>query len=171
MPAKAKKSVSKKSKTPTKSKSKSAAIKKGKGPARSSKKSASRKVKSASKKAPVKGAGNKGKAVVNKKAKAASGTKSKSAVKGKSKAPVKRITKKPVAKAPKPVAEIAHGENQHFIPAHNASLGPLTAQDNHKAENVFHEREEVALHQENQKIRNNMATRTGKRIFRVPRRS
>ena len=62
---------------------------------------------------------------------------------------------------------IPHGADQHFIPIHDKNA-PVIAPDGRIAENLFHHNEEVALHQENQKVKANMASRMGrKRIFKM----
>jgi hypothetical protein len=84
----------------------------------------------------------------------------------------KAKSSKKTKRVAKPVVQqvLSHGIDQHFIPVHDKNA-PITSPDPHKAENQFHHNEEVALHQENQKVKANMATRMGrKQIFRTPRR-
>ena len=122
--------------------------------------------------------------VVKKKTTAAVINKAKKPVSNKTKsAAKKRITKKvrivsvkkavkgktkPVARQPVALQKIAHGKDQHFIPAHG-KVAPVTIHDSKKEETLFHNREEVAIQQENQKVKAGMAGRMGrKRIFRMP---
>ena len=111
-----------------------------------------------------------------KKAPAKKITKRATPLKAKSKAPAKKINKRaaPVKakaktkKVTKPVAPtiLPHGRDQHFIPLHD-KFAPVTHPDGHLVESQFHHNEEVALHQENQKVKANMATRMGRKpIFR-----
>jgi hypothetical protein len=66
------------------------------------------------------------------------------------------------------------GENMHFIPEHaeNGETTPLTQVQAHQVENNLHNKEEVALHQENKKIKDAFAIRKNpKNIYRRGRRS
>ena len=61
------------------------------------------------------------------------------------------------------------GKDQHFIPVHTTQQ-PTTIHNSVQEEKQFHQREEVALNQENQKVKAVMATRMGrKRIFPIQR--
>lgn len=82
----------------------------------------------------------------------------------------KRVVRKEVdnsiqEKVKSPVIEpalsenITHGEDLHFIPEHHEALHPFTPSEIRRDENVFHHREEVAFHQENQKVKEAMSTR------------
>jgi len=53
---------------------------------------------------------------------------------------------------------ITHGENLHFIPE-PGEAHPVTPMESHQAERIFHHREEVALNQENQKVKEALANR------------
>ena len=60
---------------------------------------------------------------------------------------------------------ISHGKNRHFIPEHDKE-GYEMAHGSKKEEKIFHNKEEVALHQENQKVKIAMVSRMSrKRIF------
>jgi hypothetical protein len=48
----------------------------------------------------------------------------------------------------------------YLIPV-QGEIHPVRIKEAHKVENVFHHREEVAIHQENQKVKEAMATRKG----------
>jgi len=78
------------------------------------------------------------------------------------KAPVRNIKKAPVAKAkaqPKqetPTYQRPRGKDMHFIPSHQPQI-PTTVNDSVHEEKLFHHDEEVALHQENEKIKNELA--------------
>jgi len=99
------------------------------------------------------------KSTADKKIKGSATAKGKNAVKRKTKDPVKKTVVSPV---------ISHGTDQHFIPAH-IKEAPATIRDSKKEEQLFHNKEDVAIHEENQKMKSKMARRMGrKRIFRVP---
>jgi len=60
---------------------------------------------------------------------------------------------------------VIHGKDQHFIPDHSKK-GLEIIHDGKKEEQLFHGKEEVALHQENQKVKAGMLTKSNiKRIF------
>lgn len=58
-----------------------------------------------------------------------------------------------------------HGENLHFIPEHDVITHPVTPLEAHKKEIIFHHNEEVAFHQENQKVINALPSRKTKKGF------
>ncbi|MEP7170071.1 MAG: hypothetical protein ABI855_11930, partial [Bacteroidota bacterium] len=58
-----------------------------------------------------------------------------------------------------PVSEVLHtGENLHFIPE-KGDTHPITPFESHTIENILHNREEVAFHQQNQKVKEALASR------------
>ena len=59
---------------------------------------------------------------------------------------------------------VTHGENLHFIPE-PGGMHPVTPLESHQAERILHHREEVALHQENQKVNAALATRKNFKRF------
>ncbi len=74
-------------------------------------------------------------------------------------AKTKSIVKKETMVKPPVVPEtIIHGEDLHLIPTHN-EIHPLTTLEVHQKENLFHHHEEVAFHQENQKVKAAMPSR------------
>lgn len=101
----------------------------------------------------------------NKKAKIASGKKIKSALTKKAKNVVEKVKLESVHESiNSPVNEeilhekITHGEDLHFIPEPRVSH-PVTSLQSHQAERILHHREEVAIHQENQKVNAALSTR------------
>jgi hypothetical protein len=96
------------------------------------------------------------------------------------KAPVVKATKKSVmvkskSRAEKKSAKVAktpvvphiitHGKDLHFIPEHKKNVAEIV-HNKIKEEKVFHNKEEVALHQENQKAKTAMVAGMGrKRVF------
>jgi len=64
-----------------------------------------------------------------------------------------------------PVVPQIHGEDLHFIPQHDGITHPVTPLEAHKMESIFHRKEEVALHQENQKMRNTLPSRKTMKVF------
>jgi hypothetical protein len=82
---------------------------------------------------------------------------------------------KSVAKSKKQAKEMPvvnnapHGADMHLIPGHDVS-GPVQIKDKNKVEKAFKHNEEIALHQEQQRAKNNLSTRQ-KRIFQHPRQS
>ena len=153
MPEKIKKPAKKAAKKSA-AKAKAVAVKKTKAKIAKSKSA----VKTKAKSKPVKATKTRTKVAVKKSAKKAPVVKAKSPTKKKAKVAVK----KPVAPT-----VINHGPDQHFIPTHDKNA-PVIAPDGKIAEKQFHHNEEVALHQENLKVKSNMASRMGrKRIFRI----
>jgi hypothetical protein len=67
-------------------------------------------------------------------------------------------SKKPFVK-PAASEPILPGENMHFIPESGETPNVKTPEAIHTTENNFHNREEVALHQENNKVNNALASR------------
>lgn len=173
---KAKKVAVKKVNAPTKTKAKSLAAKKVKSSAKNKAKSVAAKkakspAKSTAKKVVVKkvitSTKNKAKTLASKRNKASTNNKTKSVKAKKVKisankesAVKKEINRTPIANEKNSPEIKTHGEDLHFIP----ELGekhPITTFEVHKAENKFHHREEVAFHQENQKIKAAMPSRKG----------
>jgi hypothetical protein len=76
--------------------------------------------------------------------------------------------KKVAEEIAKPIAItriVTHGKDRHFIPAHTQQSAE-NVHDSNAEENVFHNREEVALKQEEQKVRDGAISKTNvKRIF------
>ncbi len=117
---------------------------------------------------------------VKKKAKVASVKRAKVVAK----APVKTVVKKKIVakrKYPKPIDFVTdsfiiepvvpeveiHGEDQNFIPE-EGDVKPVNAIQVHNFENVFHHREETAMHQENKKVNDAKASRKSyKRTYRM----
>jgi hypothetical protein len=58
-----------------------------------------------------------------------------------------------------------HGEDLHFIPEHEEITQPVTPLEAHKKETIFQHKEEVAFHQENQKVRNALPSRKTMKVF------
>ena len=58
-----------------------------------------------------------------------------------------------------------HGEDLHFFPEHNGITHQVTRFDANKMESIFKHKEEVALHQENQKIRNALSSKKTRKVF------
>lgn len=119
-------------------------------------------------KAPVKG---KSKTIARKKAVTPVKRKVKTAAKKKTKAPVKKkiktnlkspsrrvIKKKTTPQVPEqPQTEsLVHGEDLHLIPQ-PGEANPVKPEEAHQLENKFQSREVVALHSENQKIKDALA--------------
>ena len=86
-------------------------------------------------------------------------------VQKKAKAPVKKPVESTALNAALPDVKI-HGEDLHFIPEHEQKK-PTTFEI-HSAENTFHQKEEVAFHQEKRKAQQAIASR--KNAKRFPRR-
>ena len=64
--------------------------------------------------------------------------------------------------------KMTHGEDLYLIPV-QGEIHPVRTKEAHKVENIFHQREEVALHQENQKVKLAMSSRkSSKRIYHHP---
>lgn len=138
----------------------------------SAKKAAPKKKVLAKKKVSAKKASPKKKVLAKKKVSAKKSVAKKKVAVAKNK-PVKTAAKKikqPVAETLIPQV-IPVGEDMHFIPQQGEAL-PLTPVQAHQAENTFHNKEEVALHQENKKIKDAFAIRKNpKNIYRRGRRS
>ena len=64
------------------------------------------------------------------------------------------------------IQELPAGENMHFIPEHGDETAPLTPVQVNLAENRFHQKEEVTLHQENQKTKDAFMKRNAKKLYR-----
>jgi hypothetical protein len=77
--------------------------------------------------------------------------------------------KKAGNKVNQPLAvQIPHGRDQHFIPAHKNEVY-MPVRDSKKSEKLFHHKEEVALNQENQKVKAEAASAMSrKKILRIP---
>ncbi len=132
---------------------KSKAKEKAKSPAKKAAKKSAVKAK-ASGKSEVKKPGAKAKGVVIKATKSAVPVKSKS----RAEKNATGVTKQRV------VPHIfTHGKDRHFIPAHKE--GAEIIHDGKKEEKIFHNKEEVALHQENQKVKASAVS--GARIKRI----
>jgi len=71
-------------------------------------------------------------------------------------------SKKPAAKPAKAHSAV-HGRDQHFIPGKGES-NLVKSKDKPQVEKAFHQKEETALHMEQQRVKNNLATRQ-KRVF------
>ena len=137
---------SEKLKTPVKKRAKSVAGKKTKG-------SAEAKTKSGAKKNVRKTAAGKPTRAVR--------TKTKKSFKPKTKSPVKT-----------PVVEekITHGEDLHLIPV-EGEIHPIDAVEAHRIENLFQNREEVTLQEENRKVKDALGSRKNlTKNFRLTRR-
>ena len=109
------------------------------------------------------------KAPVKSKAKNVAAKKTKITAKSNGKSDAERKLKGSLLRKSKPAlpAVQTHGDDLHFIPE-KAPIHPLTTIEVHQKENIFHSREEVALHQENQKIKEAMASgKSAKRKFRI----
>lgn len=121
-------------------------------------------------KRPVK---NKAKSVAGKKAKESAESKRKSvakrsvrkttavipkaAVRKKTKKLLKQNTKSPV-KTPLVEEKITHGEDLHLIPV-EGEIHPIDTVEANRIENLFQNREEVTLHQENRKVKDALGSR------------
>jgi uncharacterized protein YdaT len=135
-----------------------------------------KKTKSALKKKTKVTAKKKIKTPVKKKAANAPEKKIKSQAKKKVKSVVKKETIKPaIGKIKSSVTQtlepetISHAEELHSIPIQE-DVHPITTLQAHTLENTFHRKEEVSFHQENQKVKQAMATRkNSKRFFRTRR--
>lgn len=88
----------------------------------------------------------------------------------------KEIIKSPVGKIEKAPLEIPitvpetvmPGEDMHFIPEAFESNPLTTKKEMHQVENIFHNREEVAMHQENQKVKDALSSpKNARRFFRT----
>ncbi|MDZ4844376.1 MAG: hypothetical protein SH857_02380 [Chitinophagales bacterium] len=114
----------------------------------------------------VKGAaGKKVKSAAKRKATSAAVKKVKSPAKKKATSVVKKkINKSVKGKVKPPVLKpilpetTTHGADLHFMPEHGTNPA-VTKFEARKAENIFHHREEVALHQENEKVKQAMSSR------------
>jgi hypothetical protein len=94
----------------------------------------------------------------------------KTAGKAKTKATTKQAPNYIEPKLPKGQI-LTHGPDQHLIPV-TGELHPAGKQDGTQHEKIFHTREEVALHQENQRAKAALASRKSvKRVFRNFRQS
>jgi uncharacterized protein YdaT len=92
----------------------------------------------------------------------------KSVVKKKTLKPAGEKIKRPVTQTPEPQT-INPAEELHST-AVQEGVPPITTLQAHKIENGFHHREEVSFHQENQKVKQALATRkNSKRFFRTRR--
>jgi len=131
--AKTKKAAAKKVKTVAKSKSKKAVATKAKNPAT-----------------------GKAKIAATKKVKSVSTKKAKPGVEKQHTEHFHETGNSPITDAA--LEPIPHGENLHFIPE-PGGMHPVTPFQSHQMEKVLHHREEVALHQENQKVNAALATR------------
>jgi|GEM_PF-5593206 len=132
-------------------------------------------------KKPVK---NRAKSVAGKKAKESAEKKTKSVAKqqvrkttaGKPKRAAGKKTKKPFkAKTKSPVMtplvdeKIIHGEDLHLIPV-EGEIHPIDTGESHRIENLFQNREEVTLQQENRKVKDALGSRKNlKKNFRITR--
>ncbi|MBK5286192.1 MAG: hypothetical protein JJE25_12405 [Bacteroidia bacterium] len=113
------------------------------------------------------------KSPVKRKAAVAAKKKIKSPAKPKAKIAARAKTKKTDAEkiknpvsATTPPETITHTEDAHSVPG-QGGMHPVTTLEAHQIENVFHHREEVSFHQENQKVKAAMATRkNSKRTYR-----
>ncbi len=77
----------------------------------------------------------------------------------------KHRVKTPVTQLP--VAETLHGEDLHLIPV-EGEIQIINAEKVAQRENIFHHNQEVAFHQENQKMKAAMSSRkNAKRIYRI----
>lgn len=110
-----------------------------------------KKAKSAAKKKTTSAAVKKVKSVVKKK-------KATSVVKAKTKKPVKAKAKSPVKKTVLFEVTATPGADLHFMPE-QGQTSPVTPFEARQAENIFHHKEEVALHQENEKVKEAMSSR------------
>jgi len=130
---------------------------------------AKKKSKAAAKKKAKAAPGKKAKKAVKKKAmpvakkiKSVAKSKAKPAASKKAKAPAKSKAKKVSKKETLPdTEELTRGEDLHFIPKPGEEH-PVGADEAHQIENRFHNREEVAFRQENQKIKDSLAKRNTK---------
>ncbi len=64
------------------------------------------------------------------------------------------------------IQELPAGENMHFIPEHGDETAPLTPVQVNLAENKFHQKEQVTLHQENEKTKDAFMKRNAKKLYR-----
>ena len=104
---------------------------------------------------------------VAKKVKRAAKSKAKPAARKKAKAPAKSTAKR-VAKKKTTLPDtevLTRGEDLHLIPKPGEEH-PIGTEEAHRIENNFHNREEVAFRQENQKIKDSLATRKGTKGYR-----
>jgi uncharacterized protein YdaT len=137
---KSKKVSAKKVKTVAKSKAKKTAVTKTKN-------TAAAKVKNAATKKPRRVSSNKAKSNVGKK----------------TEEPIQETANNPLTDAALHES-IPHGEDLHFIPEHGV-MHPVTPLEAHQAEKVLHNKEEVAIQQENQKVKAALADRKNFKRF------
>ncbi len=117
------------------------------------------KAKSIVKKKIVSPTANKAKSIKKKKIGSSAKNSTKSLTEKKLKTPIKKKTKSIVKEIKKEFPKVKiHGEDLHFIHGKGENH-PRTTLEVHKAENVFHHQEEVALHQENKKVKDAMPSR------------
>jgi uncharacterized protein YdaT len=135
---------------------------------KTAKKVSARKTKVASKTKTVKAGASKAKAAKSKSKIAA--TKKAKSTSNKTKRIAAKETTKPVQRnsnnsVEEPVLResLHHGEQVNFIPEHEGV--PVTPMQSHQVERIMHQREEVALHQENQKVKDALATRKNFKRF------
>jgi hypothetical protein len=64
---------------------------------------------------------------------------------------------------------VIHGPDMHFIPG-QGQQGQITIKDKVETEQAYHHSEEIALHQEQERVKQNLATRL-KKVFTTPRQS
>jgi len=57
------------------------------------------------------------------------------------------------------------GEDLHILPEHDGITHPITPFEQHKKEDIFHRKEEVALHQFNEKIKNARPSKKTMKLF------
>jgi uncharacterized protein YdaT len=98
-----------------------------------------------------------------KKIKTSSENNPKSVVATKSKRPAKAETETPIVEIPV-IPKITHGDDLHFIPV-QGETHPVRNEEARKVENIFHNREEVAFHQENQRVKQSLSTRKGAKVI------
>lgn len=150
-----------KSKSSSKKKTNSVSAKKLKRPAKKKAKSVTGKKVKESAKAKTKSAAKKNVRKISvDKPKVAVGKNTKKSIKPKTKIPVKT-----------PIVEekITHGEDLHLIPV-EGEIHPIDSVESHRIENLFQNREEVTLQQENQKVKNALGSRKNlTRNFRIIR--
>ena len=135
------------------------------------KKVSAKKVKAATKSKSKKVVATKAKSTANSKAKITATKKAKSVSTNKAKPVVEKKQIEHVHETGNsPITDaalhetITHGENLHFIPE-PGGMHPVTPLESHQAERVLHHKEEVALHQENQKVNAALATRKNFKRF------
>ncbi|MDZ4844882.1 MAG: hypothetical protein SH857_04955 [Chitinophagales bacterium] len=111
----------------------------------------------------VKGVAKKAKSAAKKKATSVAVKKVKSVVKKKATNVVKAKTMKPVkakviVKKTALPKSLTPDSELHFMPEQGMT-SPVTSFEARQAENIFHHKEEVALHQENEKVKEAMSSR------------